>query len=138
MPKWTGLRLAGLLLAVQPQWAHAASTTIACELVGTERPRSDREAGINQIVFDPDAPFIELRIAQTLGTEEEVSFRFDNRPSFMGDNKVAVVQSDQVLSFAAIRFGVPNGLSLDLVSGDFVWSWASGAGSRSYRYRCRR
>jgi hypothetical protein len=138
MPIWTRILLGGLLLALTPPSAGAAPKTLACELVGTERPPSDREAAVNQIVFDPAVPFIELRVAQTLGTEEEISFRFDIRPSFLGENKVAVVQSEQALSFAAIRFGVANGLVLDLDSGDFVWSWASGAGSRSYRYLCKR
>lgn len=137
MQTWTRILFGGFLLAVAHEGAGASPRTLACELVGTERPRSDREAAINQIVFDPAVPFIELRIAQTLGTEEEVSFQFDNRPSLLGENKVAVLQSDQALSFAAIRYGVPNGLVLDLVSGEFVWSWASGVGSRSYRYLCR-
>lgn len=138
MPTWTRILLGGLLLALTPPCADAASKTLACELIGTERPPSDREAAVNQIVFDPAVPFIELRVAQTLGTEEEISFRFDSRPSFLGENKVAVVQSERALSFAAVRFGVANGLVLDLESGDFVWSWASEAGSRAYRYRCRR
>jgi hypothetical protein len=110
---------------------------LACTFVGSERPPSDREAQINQIEFDPAVPSFALRAAQTMKTTDELEFSFQNRSSALGEDRVAVVNDGAAISFAAIRYGLPTGLAIDMQSGNALWTWADSHGGRSYRFMCR-
>ena len=105
--------------------AHCFSTTalweeltLACKFEGSERPGLEREKEVNQIYIDSQLPAVELRIAQTMGTSDPVTFGFRNRKAHrMTDDRVLLNYLGSKMSMAAIRLGVPTSIVLDRVSG---------------------
>ncbi|MDE5454160.1 hypothetical protein GWE18_15130 [Bradyrhizobium sp. CSA112] len=130
--------LLGLVLSITiSSVAGAEKLTLACRFEGSERPGPEREKNVNQLHVDTDLPVVELRVAQTMGTSNEVYFGYRNRPAKgMTDDKILLYFLGSKMSMAAIRLGVPTSIVLDRLSGSMVWSWADETGSRAYRYRC--
>jgi hypothetical protein len=118
--------------------AISEQITIACKFVGSERPGLERAKDVNQIYIDTDLPAVELRVSQTMGTPDQLSFGFRNRQvKGMTDDKILLYFLGAKMSMAAIRLGVPTAIVLDRLSGSMVWSWADESGSWVYRYRCK-
>jgi hypothetical protein len=132
-------RLLALVVAVCfSTTALSEELTLACKFEGSERPGLEREKEVNQIYIDSQLPAVELRIAQTMGTSNPVTFGFRNRKAHgMTDDRVLLNYLGSKMSMAAIRLGVPTSIVLDRVSGSMVWSLADETGSRAYRYNCR-
>ena len=127
-----------LLVAICPALAVAEQFTLACVFEGSERRGPEREKDVNQIWIDTDVPAVELRVAQTMGTNNEVYIGYRNRQAKgMTDDKILLYFLGSKMSMAAIRLGVPTSIVLDRLSGWMVWSWADESGSRAYRYRCK-
>src|SRR5262249_20292388 len=127
-----------LLVAICPAGAIAEQLTLACSFEGSERRGAEREKDVNQIWIDTDLPAVELRVAQTMGTSNEVYFGYRNRSAKgMTDDKILLYSLGAKMSMAAIRLGVPTSIVLDRLSGSMVWSWADESGSRAYRYKCK-
>jgi len=121
-----------------PTFSWAEQLTLPCKFEGSERLGAEREKDVNQIYVDTDLPVVELRIAQTMGTANEIYFGYRNRPAKgMADDKVLLYFLGSKMSMAAIRLGVPTSIVLDRLSGTMVWSWADETGSRAYRYLCK-
>jgi hypothetical protein len=118
--------------------AMAEKITLVCKFEGSERSGFEREKDVNQILIDTDLPSVELRVAQTMGTANEIYFGYRNRPAKgMTDDKILLHFVGSKISMAAIRLGVPTAIVLDRLSGTMVWSWADESGSRAYRYKCK-
>ena len=138
-----GRRVAAtLLMAIStltgPTFSWAEQLTLPCKFEGSERPGAEREKDVNQIYIDTDLPAVELRVAQTMGTTDQIYFGFRNRQARgMTDDKVLLHFLGSKMSMAAIRMGVPMSIVLDRLSGSMVWSWADETGPRAYRYRCK-
>jgi hypothetical protein len=127
-----------LLAACCPAVALGEKLTIACTFEGSERRGPEREKDVNQILIDTDLPAVELRVAQTMGTNNEVNFGYRNRQAKgMTDDKILLYFLGSKMGMAAIRLGVPTSIVLDRVSGSMVWSWADESGSRAYRFKCK-
>ena len=92
------------------------------------------ERDVNQVVFDTDRPQVDLRIAQTMGTNNPVDYTFENNAA--RKDSIKLVSEGSKISVAAIRFGHAVVISFDRITGLLNWAFADG--SRSFRYRCRR
>ncbi|MFY9958906.1 hypothetical protein [Bradyrhizobium sp.] len=55
--------------------ASAEKLTLACTF---ESGGSDSRKNINQVIFDTDRPQVDLRVAQTMGTDTPYNFLYEN------------------------------------------------------------
>jgi hypothetical protein len=80
---------------------------------------------IDQVVIDPAAPLIELRIASTMGTSVPVNWVYRN-----GDGDTMQVKEDSGnYLFASIRAGSATAFSIDpegLLRSDLHGAWGGG------------
>ncbi|RZN31252.1 hypothetical protein [Bradyrhizobium sp. Leo121] len=96
-----------LLIAVAaltgPNSSWAEQLTLPCKFEGSERRGAEREKDVNQIYIDTELPAVELRVAQTMGTSDQVYFGFRNRQAKgMTDDKVLLYFLGSKMSMAAI------------------------------------
>src|SRR5262245_11563484 len=64
---------AAVVLCTTP--ASAERLTLACTF---ESGTFGREQDVNQVIFDTERPRVDLRVAQTMGTNSEVDWTFEN------------------------------------------------------------
>jgi hypothetical protein len=120
-----------VLLSASP--ASGEKLTLACTFEsGTHA--TDWEPDVNQVIFDTDRPRVDLRIAQTMGTNNPVDFTFENNAE--RKDSIQMVSEGSKISVAAIRFGNAVVINFDRTTG--VLNWTMADGSRSFRYKCRR
>jgi hypothetical protein len=124
----TGVIGAFVALSVRP--ASAEKLTLACTF---ESGDFDRERDVNQVIFDTDRPQVDLRVAQTMGTNNPVDWIFENNAA--RKDSIQMVSEGSKISVAAIRYGHAVVISFDRITGLLNWAWADG--SRSFRYKCR-
>jgi hypothetical protein len=74
-----GVVALSIMLIAGPTASWAEQLTLPCKFEGSERPGAEREKDVNQIYIDTDLPAVELRVAQTLGTTDQIYFGFRNR-----------------------------------------------------------
>jgi hypothetical protein len=125
----TGVISAFVVLSVRP--ASAEKLTLACTF--ESGINFDRERDVNQIIFDTDRPQVDLRVAQTVGTNNPVSWIFENNAE--RKDSIQMVSEGSKISVAAIRYGHAVVISFDRITG--LLNWACADGSRSFRYKCR-
>ena len=58
---------------------------------------------VNQAVFDTARPQVDLRVAQTMGTNLQVDYTFENNAA--RNDSVNLVANGPMIAVAAIRFG---------------------------------
>ena len=92
------------------------------------------ERDVNQVIFDTDRPQVDLRVAQTMGTNNPVDWIFENNAE--RKDSIQMVSEGSKISVAAIRYGHAVVISFDRITGLLNWAFADG--SRSFRYRCRK
>ena len=92
----------------------------------------DGERDVNQIIFDTDRPQVDLRVAQTMGTNNPVNWIFENNAE--RKDSIQMVSEGSKISVAAIRYGHAVVISFDRITGLLNWAYADG--SRSFRYKC--
>jgi hypothetical protein len=110
--------------------ASAEKLTLACTF--ETGINFDRERDVNQIIFDTDRPQVDLRVAQTMGTNNPVNWTFEN--SAERKDSIQMVSESSKISVAAIRYGHAVVISFDRITGLLNWAYADG--SRSFRYKC--
>ena len=125
----TGVIGAFVVLSVCP--APAEKLTLACTF---ESGDFDRERDVNQVIFDTDRPQVDLRVAQTMGTNNPVDWIFENNAE--RKDSIQMVSEGSKISVAAIRYGHAVVISFDRITGLLKWAFADG--SRSFLYKCRR
>lgn len=123
----------GLAFFVCPRPASAEQLTLACAFEG-DAPVSGSEQDVNQVLIDTGRPRVDLRVAQTMGTNLPVDWVFENNAALK--DSVQLTSEGSKISVAAIRYGHAVVISYDRVSGLLNWTMADG--SRSFRYKCRR
>jgi hypothetical protein len=124
----TGVVCVAIVLSPQP--ASAEKLTLACTF---ENGDFGRERDINQILIDTEHPEVDLRIAQTMGTNDPVNWMHRNDAAL--NDSIHLVSEGSKISVAAIRFGYAIVINFDRVTGLLNWTFADG--SRAFRYRCR-
>jgi hypothetical protein len=135
----TGRRLRGPILGLAvATWlsivgAQAETITLACRSVGA---LPGHEAEIDQIIVDDREPSITARIARSVGTRNEVVFRFAN--SARDQDTLRLERRGDLIVAAGFRFGRPNALLIDLAAGSAIWSYVDGKQVRSFVYACDR
>ena len=125
----TGVIGAFVVLSVRP--ASAEKLTLACTF--ESGINFDGERDVNQIIFDTDRPQVDLRVAQTMGTNNPVNWIFENNAE--RKDSIQMVSEGSKISVAAIRYGHAVVISFDRITGLLNWAYADG--SRSFRYKCR-
>ena len=85
----TGVIGAFVVLSVRP--ASAEELTLACTF--ESGINFDRERDVNQIIFDTDHPKVDLRVAQTMRTNNPVSWIFENNAE--RKDSIQMVSEDQ-------------------------------------------
>jgi hypothetical protein len=110
--------------------ASAEKLTLACTF---ESGTSGKEQDVNQVIFDTERPRVDLRVAQTMGTNIPVDYTFENNAE--RKDSIQMVSEGSKISVAAIRYGHAVVISFDRITGLLNWAFADG--SRSFRYRCR-
>jgi hypothetical protein len=113
--------------------ASAENLTLACTFEGGT-PTTGREPDVNQVIFDTDRPRVDLRVAQTVGTNIPVDYTFQNNAE--RKDSIQMVSEGSKISVAAIRHGNAVVISFDRITG--LLNWAMADGSSSFRYKCRR
>jgi hypothetical protein len=113
--------------------ASAEKLTLACTFEGGT-PTTGREPDVNQVIFDTDRPRVDLRVAQTVGTNIPVDYTFQNNAE--RKDSIQMVSEGSKISVAAIRHGNAVVISFDRITG--LLNWAMADGSSSFRYKCRR
>ena len=93
-----------------------------------------RERDVNQVLIDTERPEVDLRIAQTMGTNDPINWMHKNDAALK--DSIHLVSDGSKISVAAIRFGYAIVISFDGITGLLNWTFADG--SRSFRYRCRK
>jgi hypothetical protein len=127
-----------LVLTIFPSVAVSEQITLDCKFEGSETRGREREKDVNQIFIDTDVPAVELRIAQTMGTANQVHFGYrDREVKGTTEDKILLYFLGSKMSMAAIKLGIPTSIVLDRISGSMVWAWADERGPRAYRYVCR-
>jgi hypothetical protein len=94
---------AGILIALLPTTVEAAPLTYACRY--TPDPFLSEFAKVDQIVVDREARTIELRVANTMGTSNEVNFVFRDLGTPMDSVNWNVAGTEDRVS--GTRFGMP-------------------------------
>ena len=111
----TGVIGALVVLGVRP--ASAEKLTLACTF---ESGDFDRERDVNQVIFDTDRPQVDLRVAQTMGTNIPVNWIFENNAE--RKDSIQMVSEGSKISVAAIRYGHAVVLtSFDRITGLLTW-----------------
>jgi hypothetical protein len=110
--------------------ASAEKLTLACTF---ESGDFERERGVNEVIFDTDRPRVDLRVAQSMGTNNPVDWTFENNAE--RKDSIQMVSEGSRISVAAIRYGHAVVISFDRITGLLNWAFADG--SRSFRYECR-
>ena len=126
----TGVVYVGIVLSPRP--ASAEKLTLACTFEDGEG-NVGRERDVNQVFIDTERPQVDLRIAQTMGTNDQIDWSFQN-DAVLKDN-IQLVSEGSKISVVAIRFGYAILINFDRVTGLLNWMFADG--SRAFRYRCR-
>ncbi|WP_141740122.1 hypothetical protein [Bosea sp. BIWAKO-01] len=121
----------GALVVLGARAASAEKLTLACTF---ENGDLDRERDVNQVLFDTERPLVDLRVAQTMGTDNPVNWIFQNDAA--SKDSIQLVSDRSRISVAAIRAGHAVVISFDRVTG--LLNWAHADGSRSFRYSCHR
>jgi hypothetical protein len=127
---WTVL-IVVFVAVLAPRPASAEKLTLACTF---ESGTSGTEQDVNQVIFDTERPRVDLRVAQTMGTNTSVDYTFENNAELK--DSIQMVSEGSKISVAAIRFGHAVVISFDRITGLLNWTFADG--SRSFRYKCRR
>ena len=122
--------IAGVICAfvLSPPSASAEKLTLACTF---ESGSLGRERAVNQVFIDTDRPQVDLRVAQTMGTNNQVDFTYENNAE--RKDSIPMVSEGTKISVAAIRFGYAVIISFDRTTGLLIWAFADG----SFRYKCR-
>ena len=125
----TGVVGAFVVLGAPP--ASAEKLTLACTF---ESGNSGTEQDVNQVIFDTERPRVDLRVAQTMGTNNPVDYTFENNAE--SKDTIQMVSEGSKISVAANRYGHAVVISFDRITGLLKWAFADG--SRSFLYKCRR
>lgn len=117
----------------------AETITLTCKFEGSDQANTQREIqDVNQLFIDSEVPMVELRVAQTMGTNNPMYFGFTNRTARGAtDDQIRMIFLGAKVSVAAIRLGIPSSIVLNRISGMLVWSGVDDQGARSYRYHCK-
>jgi hypothetical protein len=99
---------------------EARPVTFQCKLIKSTSDW-DRFRLVDQVVLDPEAPLIDLRIASTMGTEFPENWTYSNAD---GDTIQAHTDSIGNHLFAGIRAGTATAFSFD-TKGNFVATYTS-------------
>ena len=126
--------ITGVIGALVVASAPPAATEILAFACTFESGSFGTERDVNQVVFDTDRPRVDLRVAQTMGTNDPVGWTFENNAA--RKDSIQLVSEGSKISVAAIRFGQAVVISFNRITG--VLNWAFADGSRSFRYRCRK
>ena len=126
--------ITGVIGALVVASAPPAATEILIFACTFESGSFGSERDVNQVVFDTDRPRVDLRVAQTMGTNDPVAWTFENNAG--RKDSIQLVSEGSKISVAAIRFGQTVVISFDRITGLLNWAFADG--SRSFRYRCRK
>jgi hypothetical protein len=122
----TGIICAFVALSTPP--ASAERLTLACAF---ESGSSDMRRDVNQVVFDTDRPQVDLRVAQTMGTNIPVDYTFENNAA--SKDSVQLVSEGSKISVAAIRVGHAVAISFDRITGLLNWVFADDG---TFSFRC--
>ena len=118
----------GVFVVLSALPASAEKLTLACTF---ESGSLGRERAVNQVFIDTDRPQVDLRVAQTMGTNNQLDFTYDNNAE--RKHSIQMVSEGSKISVAAIRFGYAVIISFDRTTGLLIWAFAD----VSFRYKCR-
>lgn len=126
-------------IAVSPSALAADPLILSCKFVDGS-PGGRHAASVNQIAIDRDLPSIELRAAETIGTENPINYTFINAPSTMinpqGDT--LVIQRHPLATAAGgVRYGSPFAIRFNETTQTLVWQYIDGDLPEFARFQCR-
>jgi len=126
--------LAGAALLSLPASARAEQITLVCSF--TEGSHGGNYAAdVNQIIIDKEKVEMDFRAAETIGSQQEVNYRFRNKGS---DRVLFFEGTSEHLSATAIRFGTPHSITIDFKAGDVIWTYIDGTKVEYSKFRCKR
>ena len=113
--------IAGVICAfvLSASSASAEKLTLACTF---ESGGSDSRRNINQVIFDTDRPQVDLRVAQTMGTDTPYNFLYENNAG--RKDSIQMVSVGSKISVAAIYTGHAVVVSFDRNTGWLNWAFA--------------
>ena len=94
------VRAAAAAVVLSTPAASAQKLTLACTF---ESGSFGRERDVNQVVFDTDRPRVDLRVAQTMGTNNPVDYTFENNAE--RKDTIQMVSEGSKITVDAIRYG---------------------------------
>lgn len=95
------LTIAAALITLQAGPLWAAPVTMSCD-VASSTDRAHPFTRVNQIVVDVAENTVDLRVAQTIGTNEPVNWLFQTRTGVLGDDTFTIKQSGTFVYGAGI------------------------------------
>jgi hypothetical protein len=135
-----------ILAAVVPTTAIASPVTYACTFLDRSSNLSDHLifVGADQLVIDDDADTVELRVANTVGTDKLKNWIFSNNDTYKSINGgvperfVVDTNPEQGISGVVIRMAMPLAFYLSTKTGELQWTLTTENEVSWFKWKCSR
>jgi len=128
------LIIASVLMALQFTPVLAAPVTLSCDIISSSDD-ANLFNDVNQIILDVAASTVDLRIAQTIGTDKPMNWIFHSRTDSLGVDTFTIKRSGAFLYGAGLYGAAAHSFALG-DDGALSWAFFWEGKLTTFKWRC--